>query len=92
MRRRRQAGNREFGIRSVGEGKYQIYTRATDRARDRIIPGEGIVFKGADKLWQSWQARVVDYVKANGGSATAAPPVIHHPDWTEVDSSGLVRR
>ena len=86
------SGNREFGIRSVGEGKYQIYTRAADRARDRFIPGEGVVFKGADKLWQSWQARVVDYVKANGGSATAATPVVHHPPWTEVQSSGLVRR
>ncbi len=86
------SGNREFGIRSVGEGKYQIYTRAADRPTDKIFPRESTVFKGADKLWQSWQARVVDYVKANGGSATAAPPVIHQPPWTEVERSGLLRR
>jgi hypothetical protein len=91
------SGNREFGIRSIGEGKYEIYTRAADRARDKIVqaipgPGEDVVFRGANKLWQSWQARVVDYVKANGGSATAAPPVIHRPSWTEVESSGLLRR
>jgi hypothetical protein len=86
------SGNRQFGIRSVGGGKYQIYTRAADRARDSLVPGEDIVFKGADKLWQSWQARVVDYIRANGGSATAAPPVIHHPAWKEIESGGVVRR
>lgn len=86
------SGNREFGIRSVGEGRYQIYTRAADRPTDKNFPMESTVFKGADKLWQSWQARVVDYVKANGGSATAAPPVIHQPRWTEVEGSGLLRR
>ena len=86
------SGNREFGIRSVGGGKYEIYTRATDRPTDKLFPRESTVFKGADKLWQSWQARVVDYIKANGGSATASPPVVRQPAWTEVESSGLLRR
>ena len=57
-------------------------TRAADRARDSVVPGEDIVFKGADKLWQSWQARVVEH-QGQWRQRAAAPPVIHHPAWKE---------
>lgn len=85
-------GNREFGIRSATGMLAQIYTRAADRPTDHLFPPESEVFKGADALWRSFQKRVVDFIVAHGGAASAAAPVIHRPSWESVRTSGLFRR
>lgn len=86
------SGNREFGVRSVQGGAYEIYTRAADRVLASVLPGEQRVFDGADSLWKSWQARVVSQINGNGGQAAALPPVKHRPTWSAVQASGLFSR
>lgn len=87
------SGNREFGWKAVGNS-YEFYTRAVDRATG-ICPGvvgEDFIFNGADTLWKSWQAKLVDHVNQGGGTAVAAVPVVHRPTWADVKASGLFTR
>jgi hypothetical protein len=62
------SGHREFGYRVEGDTTI-FYTRGSDRATDGMA--EFIVFGGADHLWTSFQTKLVAWVGANGGAATA---------------------
>lgn len=87
------SGNREFGWRAVG-ATFEFYTRAVDRSTGICLGmgGEETTYNGADKLWKSWQAKLVTYVTQKGGRATASAPVIHRPTWADVKASGLFTR
>lgn len=66
------SGHREFGVRTDADGAVVVYTRGADRATDGL--GESIAFFGADHLWRSFQRKVVEFVNAQGGSASAPAP------------------
>jgi V8-like Glu-specific endopeptidase len=66
------SGHREFGVRTDADGAAVVYTRGADRATDGL--GESIAFFGADHLWRSFQAKLVAFVNANGGAASAPAP------------------
>ena len=78
------SGHREFGVRTDADGTVVAYTRGADRATDGL--GEGIAFFGADRLWKSFQAKLVDWVNSNGGSASAPTPFSQrfHPRVVEI--------
>jgi hypothetical protein len=78
------SGHREFGVRTAADGTVVVYTRGADRATDGL--GEGIAFFGADRLWRSFQEKLVGWVNANGGSASAPEPFSQrfHPRVVEI--------
>jgi V8-like Glu-specific endopeptidase len=78
------SGHREFGVRSEANGAVVVYTRGADRATDGL--GESIVFFGADRLWKSFQSKLVDWVSAHGGSASAPEPFSQrfHPSVVDI--------
>jgi V8-like Glu-specific endopeptidase len=77
-------GHREFGVRSEANGAVVVYTRGADRATDGL--GETIVFFGADRLWKSFQSKLVDWIGAHGGSASAPEPFSQrfHPSVVDI--------
>jgi len=83
------AGNREFGIKTVGAAQV-LYVRAADRPYDNVPP-ESVVFNGADKLWTSYQERVKQFVNDNGGAATIVTPVKYRPAWKQVVDEGYYK-
>jgi V8-like Glu-specific endopeptidase len=78
------SGHREFGVRNDSDGTAVVYTRGADRATDGL--GESLVFFGADRLWKSFQRKLVDWVNANGGSASAPEPFSErfHPSVVDI--------
>jgi V8-like Glu-specific endopeptidase len=78
------SGHREFGVRSDDDGTTVVYTRAADRATDGIL--ETLVFAGGDQVWKGLQRRLVDWVNANGGSASAPDPFSErfHPEVVRI--------
>ncbi len=70
------SGNREFGIYPDpnNPGSYTFYTMGVDRISDWVFAfgntlGNGIVFTGADQLWNSMQGNMINYINAHGGHA-----------------------
>ncbi|MGU3463578.1 hypothetical protein ACLBXO_01880 [Methylobacterium sp. C33D] len=87
------SGNREFGYRDTGDGVYQFYTRAADRATGVCFGfGEDVIYHGADALWQSWQSKMIAFITSKNGAAKAVKPVFHRPSWEDVKKSGLFTR
>ena len=78
------SGHREFGVRAEADGAVVVYTRGADRATDGL--GESIAFFGADHLWRSFQRKLVEWIAANGGSATALAPFSErfHPKVVDI--------
>lgn len=82
------SGHREFGYTVNANGSYTFYTRGVDRLTN--IDGTflqtafQIPFNKADELWTSFQSKITDFVKANGGTATRAIPEINRPNWQKV--------
>lgn len=86
------AGNREFGLRPGKEtGTYVFYTRAADRAFD-LTPPESVVLSGAQKLWQSMQARVSKFISENGGKATISKPIVYEPSFETLKKEKIFTR
>jgi subtilisin family serine protease len=64
-------GNRMFGISADGN-EWILFTRGADRATqpfDWTVNILNLIWRGADALWHSFQARVKDFICANQGSA-----------------------
>jgi hypothetical protein len=85
------SGNRQFGLTQSAEGRVRIYTRAVDRVLASAVPGENIVFAGADNLWRSFQRNLSYTVNSTGGRAGIVPPIVYRPTWADVVASGLFR-
>jgi hypothetical protein len=87
------SGNREFGWKTTGT-MFEFFTRAVDRSTGICfgMSGEKLTYEGADRLWKSWQAKLVAYVTKNGGQAVANAPVMYRPTWVDVKASGLFTR
>lgn len=70
------AGNRQFGLRTVDD-RIEFFIRAIDRVYPAHVSlDEGAAFKGADKLWKSFQSKLVSYITDKGGAATAPTPTV----------------
>lgn len=83
-------GNREFAIRSNGDGSYLVWTRAADRVNsffERSANFLNIVAEGQDELWRSFQAGVASFVNKNHGSARPRKATIQRFDWDRVRAS-----
>ncbi|RAV27404.1 hypothetical protein [Sinomicrobium soli] len=88
------SGNRDFGYTQNSNGSYTFYTRGVDRLTDaggtalhnvsEFFTGESFPFSQADALWESFQSKIDNFVKSNGGSSSVNTPQIHRPDWQQV--------
>lgn len=87
------SGNRAFGFTPRSDGSAVFYTIGADRATrasDEFwgIPGmRDIGYDMADKLWRSWQQKLVKFVNANGGVATVGKSRAHRLEWDTVRDS-----
>ncbi|MGK8833708.1 hypothetical protein ACRS8Y_28340 [Bacillus paranthracis] len=64
------SGHREFGFFARNDGATTFYIQGADRSTDIFeTAGDFITFSAADKLWSSFQSKLVDFVNSNGGSA-----------------------
>lgn len=88
------AGNREFALIGGDGLAARIYTRAADRALARGLTDadENTVYEGADKLWTSFQQKVVEYVNNQGGQASVGRRRVEQPKWSDVVASGAFDR
>ncbi|HMJ92706.1 MAG TPA: peptidylprolyl isomerase [Allosphingosinicella sp.] len=77
------SGHREWG-HTTRDGRIVLYTRGADRATGSIATS--VVFAGGDHLWRSFQRKMVEYINANGGSATAPAPFSErfHPEVVRI--------
>ncbi len=90
------SGNRQFGLKEQGDGKYEFYIKAADRSRINIIlallaPKTGnnatdIFFAITDASWNSLTSNIVALVNSKGGIASQNEPVIIRPRWNDVKS------
>jgi len=86
------SGNREFGIYAdpAHPGEYSLYTMGVDRTSDWMYSvlnwADNTVFDGADKLWSNIQKNMIQFINANGGSASYYYPqrIAARPKWGEV--------
>ena len=88
------SGNREFGIYPDpnNPGTYTFYTMGVDRISDREFglvnwTTNGVVFDGADRLWNAMQTNMINYINAHGGQASyySKKSYIARPDWGIVE-------
>jgi hypothetical protein len=89
------SGNREFALTPKEGLAARIYTRGVDRALENPLlldMPESFVYDGGDKLWQSFQARVVKYVVDHGGAATVGNHYFKRPLWKDVVASKIFTR
>jgi hypothetical protein len=65
------SGNRAFGFQRDASGRLIFYVMGADRATrsSDAVGGVAIGFEMADKLWRSYQDRIVAFVNSNGGVA-----------------------
>lgn len=95
------SGNRRFGWRQ-DNNRYELFHRGSDRHVNRWLDrlgarlttgqsAEELTFKGMDKLWESWQAKVTDYINTNGGSASVIAPERVRQPWDAVKRSNTWR-
>lgn len=61
------SGHREFGVRRDGDA-WIFYTRGVDRWTGGV--GESIAFAAADRLWRSFQIKLVEWINGHGGAAS----------------------
>lgn len=66
-------GNRQFGFYGSGDNTI-FYTRGADRATLAFPGTEGLIYSGAEALWESFQAKMTAFINSSGGSATAPKP------------------
>lgn len=83
-------GNRMFAI-DPAAGDWIIYTMGADRATsggDWAASLTGTLWNGADRLWQSFQANIAEFVNANEGKAGIQTPHSDRYAWSVI-SRGL---
>ena len=85
------AGNRDFLLRSNGDGSHSFIVTAADRAYD-VMPPESVVLGGAQDLWRAFQLRLVTFIMAQGGAAERVRPIVHGPSWSDAVAQGLFTR
>ncbi|MCO8269652.1 hypothetical protein M1L60_03490 [Actinoplanes sp. TRM 88003] len=78
------SGNRMWGIDPYGDG-WTLYTMGADRVTTALESGlnsiTGVAWRGADRLWTSFQMKVAAFVNANQGVATASYKRSERFDW-----------
>lgn len=67
------SGHRQFGFYTDNGATY-FYTRGADRATLAFPGTEGSIYAGGERLWQSFQQVVSNYINERGGQATIVPP------------------
>lgn len=92
-------GNRAFGFyKNEDNNGWTFYTIGADRATRPMdqffgVPGASdIGFKQGDKLWRSFQEKLVTFVKSNGGVAeiNATATVSKRHDWDAIKHNKAV--
>ena len=82
------SGNREFGIFANPNGDgYTFYIMGVDRQSDwmfSLANAFNTSFDKADELWSSIQRNMANFIKNQGGVATALSPVVARPKWDDV--------
>jgi len=94
------SGNRQFGLKDLGNGKYEFYIKAADRARiswaaagmGMILGGNNasdIFFQITDKAWDNLTNNIVNKINNPGvgltpGIASQNALFYVRPDWSEV--------
>lgn len=86
------SGTREFGLYK-SDTVWVAYTRGADRATGVFIDywSRNDIFKGADDLWKSFQAKFAKFVKDNGGAAEVLPPERQEPLWSDLVKDNIVK-
>ncbi|WP_044302414.1 hypothetical protein [Rhodopirellula sallentina] len=92
------AGNRAFGFVGGDSGPWTFYTVGADRA-NRIVDALATAkvigepgFKAADKLWRSFQTKLVAFINDHGGKASVDSTKIisKRYDWGEISKNKSV--
>ncbi len=82
------AGARQFGVRALPDGSWQVFTRAADFITDIgwVISSALVqnVFETGDLVWTSFQERVAVLVRQHGGDAEIEEPERHRLALSEV--------
>jgi len=80
------SGNRFFGYKSNNDGSYTFFAIGADRLTGYLDNrfGDPLAFLQANKLWESFQLNIVNFVNKNGGKATALPSFSIQPTWKHV--------
>ncbi|WMN07270.1 hypothetical protein QYS48_28355 [Marivirga arenosa] len=89
------SGTREFGYKDNYDGTYTFYTRGVDRINNWIDSQfverfKENPFEDPDKLWQSFQNGIKNYVVGQGGSAdfdntgNNKNKITGRPDWNQI--------
>ena len=91
--RRRAPGQRQsrFRLRRQSDGTWIFFAAAADRPTRAIdaASAERLIFPSADRLWKSYQSRLVDFINHHGGRARIGPARATRHDWAALRSSGV---
>ncbi|MDX6392225.1 MAG: hypothetical protein QOJ73_3288 [Streptosporangiaceae bacterium] len=80
-------GNRMWGIRPDGDG-WILFVQGADRTTQAIDRGFNVVnsvWRGADELWQSFQAKTCSFINTHQGSAIVVPPQSRRWPWADIE-------
>jgi hypothetical protein len=79
------SGSRKFGIEQIASDRWLFYTRGADRVTPTFVPQDpDVVFGGGDDIWSSFQDRLADFVKNNGGQASGQSQSSKRYCWSQV--------
>lgn len=80
------SGHREWGYQDVDGGGYRFYTRGADRSTSVVETAlDAVTFGMADRLWQSYQAKLAGFINGAGGSATIEDRFSKRFKWSVVN-------
>lgn len=66
------SGNRMFGMTDNGDGTFTFFTKGADVLTGPLDEslGDPKAFTEADKLWESFRTKLVEFIENNGGHAS----------------------
>jgi hypothetical protein len=81
-------GHRLFGIQENGTGDFVVFTKGADLSSGFLESQAGVrelaTFEAGERLWLSFQQRIVAWVKTHDGEAVAQQPHSQRYDWMMV--------
>ncbi|TDH18069.1 hypothetical protein EXU57_24420 [Segetibacter sp. 3557_3] len=81
------SGSREFGIRNLPDGKWEVYTRGADRISSRhSVPMTHMIFEGGDQIWEKFQDKVGQDITSIGGEVSNYPETHGRYCWSSIIS------
>jgi hypothetical protein len=79
------SGNREFGVKQLPGGAYELYTKGADRPTGLLDAAiQNTIFREADKLWRTLMDNVRLSIAARGGQAAVGVSKQHRYVWEAV--------